>query len=106
MGNLSRIPLILFCTAATIAAISSCNGAPDMDRDVAQAIRELDSIIENEKIIEEGKHARIESLRSRLQTDISADERYWVMNDLFNEYFQYDVDSALFYSHSKMEIAM
>ena len=40
MGNLSRIPLILFCTAATIAAVSTCNGTHDMDRDVAQTIRE------------------------------------------------------------------
>lgn len=106
MGNLSQKQLLVICVAAAIAAVAGCGDANDMDRDVVQAIRELDTVIENATIIEEGKHARIESLRSRLQTDISADERYWVMNDLFNEYFQYDVDSALFYSHSKMELAM
>lgn len=81
----------------------SCSG---QNPEVIEAIRSLDAVIKEKQSIEDAKNQRIAQLKSRLDSQYGQEELYNVMNDIFNEYFQYDVDSALFYAHRKLDLAM
>ena len=81
----------------------SCSG---QNPEVIEAIRSLDVVIKEKQSIEDAKNQRIAQLKSRLDSQYGQEELYNVMNDIFNEYFQYDVDSAIFYAHRKLDLAM
>ena len=81
----------------------SCSG---QNPEVIEAIRSLDAVIKEKQSIEDAKNQRIAQLKSRLDSQYEQEELYNVMNDIFNEYFQYDVDSAIFYAHRKLDLAM
>lgn len=81
----------------------SCSG---QNPEVIEAIRSLDAVIKEKQSIEDAKNQRIAQLKSRLDSQYGQEELYNVMNDIFNEYFQYDVDSAIFYAHRKLDLAM
>ncbi|MGM9736001.1 MAG: DUF6377 domain-containing protein [Candidatus Cryptobacteroides sp.] len=101
MGRLLRY---IVCGVVLMAA-AACRNGKDDEEEVASAIKALDTILENEEIIEYGKHSRIESLKAGIRENMSNDELYWALNEIFNEYFQYDVDSAMFYAHRKIKLA-
>ena len=44
-------------------------------------------------------------LRAGVSSAVSDIERYGVYNDLFNEYFQYNIDSTISYAYRKIELA-
>ena len=81
----------------------SCSG---QNPEVIEAIRSLDVVIKEKQSIEDAKNQRIAQLKSRLDSQYGQEDLYNVMNDIFNEYFQYDVDSAIFYAHRKLDLAM
>lgn len=81
----------------------NCSG---QNPEVIEAIRSLDAVIKEKQSIEDAKNQRIAQLKSRLDSQYGQEELYNVMNDIFNEYFQYDVDSAIFYAHRKLDLAM
>ena len=81
----------------------SCSG---QNPEVTEAIRSLDAVIGKKQLIEDAKNQRIAQLKSCLDSSSDQEGLYNVMNDIFNEYFQYDVDSAIFYAHRKLDLAM
>lgn len=81
----------------------SCSG---QNPEVTEAIRSLDAVISKKQLIEDAKNQRIAQLKSCLDSSSDQEGLYNVMNDIFNEYFQYDVDSAIFYAHRKLALAM
>ena len=81
----------------------SCSG---QNPEVTEAIRSLDAVIGKKQSIEDAKNQRIAQLKSCLDSSSDQEGLYNVMNDIFNEYFQYDVDSAIFYAHRKLDLAM
>lgn len=88
---------------AVVFLLVSCSG---QNPEVIEAIRSLDAVIKEKQSIEDAKNQRIAQLKSRLDSQYGQEELYNVMNDIFNEYFQYDVDSAIFYAHRKLDLAM
>ena len=99
----SILRYLLCCSAAISAA--GCISSKDMDEEAASAIRALDSTLANKEMIEAGKNSRIASLKAGISANMPQDELYWALNGIFNEYFQYNVDSAMFYAHRKIELA-
>ena len=81
----------------------SCSG---QNPEVTEAIRSLDAVISKKQLIEDAKNQRIAQLKSCLDSSSDQENLYNVLNDIFNEYFQYDVDSAIFYAHRKLDLAM
>ncbi len=81
----------------------SCSG---QNPEVTESIRSLDTVIGKKQLIEDAKNQRIAQLKSCLDSSSDQEGLYNVMNDIFNEYFQYDVDSAIFYAHRKLALAM
>ncbi|MGM9747985.1 MAG: DUF6377 domain-containing protein [Candidatus Cryptobacteroides sp.] len=89
----------------SLVLMASCSGRGKFSAELKDAISELDKTIGDEAVIEMSKTDRIAKLKSGLSHQGSPEEMYWTMNELFNEYFQYDVDSAIFYAHRKLDIA-
>lgn len=56
-------------------------------------------------MIEGQKENRILRLRNSLSDALSHSERYDVYDDLFDEYFQYNIDSTISYAYRKIELA-
>ena len=83
--------------------LAGCSG---QNPEVIEAIRSLDAVISQKQLIEDAKNQRIAQLKSSLDSSSGQEDLYNIMNDIFNEYFQYDVDSALFYAHRKLDLAM
>ena len=89
----------------SLVLVASCSGRGRFSAELEDAIYELDKTIGDEAVIEMSKTDRIAKLKSGLSHQGSPEEMYWTMNEIFNEYFQYDVDSAIFYAHRKLDIA-
>ena len=73
--------------------------------DVESALKSLDKVISHKELIEEQKENRIQRLRSSVDDAASDFDRYYIYDNLFNEYFQYNIDSAIAYAHKKIELA-
>lgn len=89
----------------SLVLVASCSGRGRFSAELEDAINELDKTIGDEAVIEMSKTDRIAKLKRGLNPQSSPEEMYWTMNEIFNEYFQYDVDSAIFYAHCKLDIA-
>lgn len=89
----------------SLVLVASCSGRGRFSAELEDAINELDKTIGDEAVIEMSKTDRIAKLKRGLNPQSSPEEMYWTMNEIFNEYFQYDVDSAIFYAHRKLDIA-
>ena len=69
------------------------------------ALSKLDQLLKEEKTISLKKEARLDSLRSCMEKAPSDRERYGYMKQLYIEYARYDLDSALYYAHTKENLA-
>ena len=92
----------IFYLAVSII-LSGCSGK---NPEVIEAIRALDTVISQKQLIEDAKNQRIANLKSGIDSSTGQEELYNSLNEIFNEYFQYDVDSAIFYAHKKLNLAM
>ena len=92
----------IFYLAASII-LSGCSGK---NPEVIEAIRALDTVISQKQLIEDAKNQRIANLKSGIDSSTGQEDLYNSLNEIFNEYFQYDVDSAIFYAHKKLNLAM
>lgn len=88
-----------------ILILSGCTGKIYYSDEVEKALERLDETIANKEIIEGQKEYRISRLRAELGKCSSDRDRYATYNDLFEEYFQYNVDSAIFYGSRKIELS-
>ena len=85
--------------------IVSCSQEPTKG-EIELALNELDAVLDNRHEIETAKNARIDSLYHSLGKVNDEREQYRLYDALFDEYFKWDIDSALFYAHSKFELAL
>lgn len=69
------------------------------------AIAELDRILENNSEIISKKEARISEMRRLLGSAQDPQSRYRVCCGLCDEYYKFDLDSALYYIYMKMSLA-
>ena len=93
--------LIFSLAASILLASCSCQ-----NQEVVEAVRALDTVISQKQSIEDAKNQRIAKLKSGIDSSAGQEVLYYTLNDIFNEYFQYDVDSAIFYAHKKLDLAM
>lgn len=93
------------CIIACVLILCGCSGRVRHPYEVESALKSLDQVISNKEMIEGQKENRILRLRSGLSAASSDIERYGFYNDLFNEYFQYNIDSTIAYAYRKMALA-
>lgn len=84
----------------------SCSGERMKDPELDEAIRQLDAVLGDKEKIEEAKKSRIAGLKATIYPGMDQDRLYAGLNDIFNEYFQYDIDSTIAYGHKKLDFAV
>ena len=93
------------CIISCVLILCGCSGRVRHPYEVESALKSLDEVISNKEMIEGQKENRILRLRNGLSAASSDIERYGFYNDLFNEYFQYNIDSTIAYAYRKMALA-
>ena len=93
------------CQVFCLLILCSCGSRVRYSSDVESALKSLDKVISHKELIEEQKENRIQRLRSSVNDAASDFDRYYIYDNLFNEYFQYNIDSAIAYAHKKIELA-
>jgi DNA-binding CsgD family transcriptional regulator len=72
---------------------------------VEPLLKELDAVIANKELYRENKEALLASIKTLAANAHSDDLLYDIYEQLYNEYIQYNADSAFFYALRKMELA-
>lgn len=88
---------------ALVSVLSGC--CSEKDRQIRDTLKELDDVISRQEEIESAKDSYIELIKGRYSEAMSPDEKYTIFDELYNEYYNYNIDSAIFYARSKLNIA-
>lgn len=88
---------------ALVSVLSGC--CSEKDRQIRDTLKELDDVISRQEEIESAKDSYIELIKGRYSEAMSPDEKYTIFDELFNEYYNYNIDSAIFYARTKLDIA-
>lgn len=98
--RLITIILILHTVFAT-----ACSHNAGHSRDVEQRLEELDRTIEERDRFEAIKTQYIDRIKSKITPGCTDMQRYGIYDNLYDEYYQYNLDSATFYARTKLEVA-
>ncbi len=98
--RLITIILILHTVFAT-----ACSHNAGHSRDVEQRLEELDRTIEERDRFEAIKTQYIDRIKSKITPGCTYMQRYGIYDNLYDEYYQYNLDSATFYARTKLEVA-
>lgn len=91
---------------ALFLSIFSCSSyTVHCSKDVEEALNRLDFILDNSEIYKDLKDERICSLKIKVNNTSAPDVRYWIYDELYNEYNKYDRDSAMRYASLKFDLA-
>lgn len=88
---------------ALVSVLSGCSS--EKDRQIRDTLKELDDVISRQEEIESAKDSYIELIKGRYSEAMSPDEKYTILDELYNEYYNYNIDSAIFYARTKLDIA-
>lgn len=88
---------------ALVSVLSGC--CSEKDRQIRDTLKELDDVISRQEEIESAKDSYIELIKGRYSEAMSHDEKYSIFDELYNEYYNYNIDSAIFYARTKLDIA-
>lgn len=88
---------------ALVSVLSGC--CSEKDRQIQDTLKELDDVISRQEEIESAKDSYIELIKGRYSEAMSPDEKYTILDELYNEYYNYNIDSAIFYARTKLDIA-
>ena len=88
---------------ALVSVLSGC--CSEKDRQIRDTLKELDDVISRQEEIESAKDSYIELIKGRYSEAMSPDEKYTIFDELYNEYYNYNIDSAIFYARTKLNIA-
>ena len=91
------------CTMiATAAGILSCQSETEnYSPEVSRILGELDRTLEEKHLYEKLKNDRIRKIK-----DGHSGSEYEIYDRLYDEYYQYNIDSAIMYARKKQEIAI
>lgn len=70
-----------------------------------EALKELDGAIERKDYYNQLKLSRISQLKQRSSKTAEGQDQYYYLDDLYDEYFRFNVDSAYYYAHRKLDLA-
>ncbi len=73
--------------------------------DNKRMLEALDRTIAERDIYERIKLERIDSIKAEIRPGISDSLKYEIYDRVFDEYYQYDIDSAIFYARKKLSSA-
>lgn len=88
---------------ALVSVLSGC--CSEKDRQIRDTLKELDDVISRQEEIESAKDSYIELIKGRYSEAMSPDEKYTILDELYNEYYNYNIDSAIFYARTKLDLA-
>lgn len=104
--RLSMLRTILFSLPGLLLLLlPSCQKDGKDSPSWETALLELDNTLADRKEIERQKNGRTDTLRAAFARATEPVSRYRLCDRLFDEYFKYDLDSALAYAHRKERIA-
>lgn len=93
----------LLCIAALL--LPACTKDFHYSEEEETLLERLDNTIRNGAQIESAKQIRINNIKLSLSENITDEERYAVYDNLYDEYYQYDIDSAIAYAREKLALA-
>lgn len=73
--------------------------------DNKRMLEALDKTIAERDIYERIKLKRIDSIKAGIRSNATDSLKYVIYDRLFDEYYQYDIDSAIFYARKKLFVA-
>lgn len=73
--------------------------------DNKRMLEALDKTIAERDIYERIKLERIDSIKAGIRSNATDSLKYVIYDRLFDEYYQYDIDSAIFYARKKLSVA-
>lgn len=91
--------MILSCAAG-------CTGSISYTDETKSVLQDLDKVIGERARIDRDKAIRIGEIKASLDGNPSPAERYEIYDRLYDEYYQYDIDSAITYARKKLSIAL
>jgi hypothetical protein len=92
---------IMFLLLPAVLFITSLSAKPPVDA----LLKELDAVILNKDVYRENKEVRLANTKTLVTSAHSDDLLYNIYKNLYDEYIQYNVDSAFFYAQHKMALA-
>lgn len=103
MGRYILRPLITLSVLLSVSCSDRNNILPPPD--VNDALETLDEVIGRKELIEAAKNESIRQKHSLLSMAESPEEKYGILDQLYSEFYQYDIDSAIFYARTKLGLA-
>lgn len=94
--------LTLLLTLTITAACSNKASYPD---EIEKELERLDRIVDDSSRYHNAKRQKIYDIRASLRPEDTDTCRYRVYDELYSEYYQYDLDSAMSYAKKKLAIA-
>lgn len=94
---------ILVFVLPLIVLAGSCSGG--FRPETEAALDALDAVMNDRERIETSKLEKIGKYYDRLSEAQSDSAEYFILDALYDEYYQYDIDSAIFYARTKLDLA-
>ena len=98
-----RKKTILMAVLAT--AIAGCRTDGGEDTGTEAILARLDRTVAERELYIQKKESRIEGMKSVLNSGMTDEERYRVYDRIYDEYYQYNMDSAIVYTKKKFNLA-
>ena len=89
------LPLVSFAADP----VNTTNGG------LKKALKELDDALEHQAEYDQMKQSHIAQQKQRYGATASGKDYYIYLDNLYEEYFRFDVDSTFYYAHKKMDLA-
>ena len=108
ISNMMRFLIIKVIAALCLVTSPSLipqSCAKTENGDNKRMLEALDKTIAERDIYERLKRERIDSIKAETRPDAGDSLKYEIYDRLFDEYYQYDIDSAIFYARKKLSIA-
>ncbi|MDE7128393.1 MAG: hypothetical protein K2O58_11000 [Bacteroidales bacterium] len=91
--------------AAVILLVAGCTPKGEYSHEVLEALRELDRTIAAKETYEKQKETHILDIKSKMTSISSPESHYEILDRLYQEFYQYNIDSAIFYANTKLNLA-
>lgn len=95
----------LLCCILFAGLSAACTPAVKYPPEVQEMLRKLDRTIRDKQSFETGKEQHIARIKAKITAGSSEQQLYNVYDDLYSEYYQYNLDSAMRYARRKLEVA-
>ena len=86
-------------------ALTACTHRPSYPAEIENELKVLDRIVDDSSRYKDAKMRKISDMRSSLRPEDTDEYRYGIYDEIYREYYQYDLDSAMTYVKKKLAIA-